>query len=106
MPLLKRKAPAKKAPAKKVSAKKPKIKILGKVVHYYDKLGVAVVDLNSPVKVGDVVFFKREGDELIQTVGSLHIEHENVEKAKKGQVVGMKVDEKVKEGALMLPVEV
>ena len=100
--LMPAKAPAK----KKASAKEPKLKVLGKVIHYYDKLGVAIVDLSAPLKVGDTVLFRRGEQELLQTVDSMQIEHESVEKAKKGQVIGMKVDEPMKEGALMLPADV
>lgn len=87
-------------------AKKSKLKVLGKVVHYYDKLGVAIVELAAPLSVGDTVLFRRGEQELLQTVDSLQIEHDSVQKAKKGQVVGLKVDEPMKEGAIMLPAEV
>ena len=83
-----------KAPKKKKS--------IGTVVHYYDNLGVAIVELAAPLKVGDSVCFQRGEQEFTQQVGSLQIDHESVEKGKKKQVVGMKVDEPVKEGALMV----
>ncbi len=87
------------------TAKKPagsKLKVLGKVVHFYDHLGVAIVELATKVKVGDIVCFKRDDQELIQGIESMQIDHESVNAAKKGQVIGMKVDEPVKEGALMI----
>jgi len=81
-----------------------KVKPIGKVVHFYDKLGVAIVELGATLKVGDTVKFQRGEQEFEQVVGSLQIEHKDVESAKKGKVVGLKVDEPVKEGTLMLPV--
>lgn len=78
-------------------------KSIGKVVHYYDKIGVAIVELTATLHVGDTVLFQRGEQEFTQEVGSLQIDHEGVKKAKKGQVVGLKVDEPVKEGALVLP---
>jgi len=76
-----------------------KQKPIGKVVHYYDKIGVAIVELKKPLKVGDSVKFHRGDSEFSQIVSSMQVEHENVKKAKKGDAIGVKVDEPVKEGA-------
>lgn len=78
-----------------------KQKSIGKVVHYYDKIGVAIVELAAPLCVGDTVCFKKGEQEFTQQVGSLQIDHEGIAKAKKKQVVGMKVDEPVKEGTVV-----
>tara|TARA_Y100000310_G_scaffold318790_1_gene373270 strand:- start:197 stop:598 length:402 start_codon:yes stop_codon:yes gene_type:complete len=77
-------------------------KSIGKVVHYYDKLGVAIIELASSLKVGDTVKFQRGEQEFTQEVDSLQIEHESVEKAKKGEFVGIKVSEPAKEGTVVL----
>ncbi len=76
-----------------------KPKPIGKVVHYYDKIGVAIVELTKTIKVGDSVKFHRGDSEFTQQVSSMQVEHENVEKAKKGDAIGIKVDQPVKEGA-------
>ena len=75
-------------------------KAVGKVAHYYDKICVAVVDVTGQLKVGDTIKIagKAEGDELVQTVESMEIDHEKVKEAKKGQSVGLKVDKKVYQG--------
>lgn len=73
-------------------------KKIGKVVHYYDKIGVAIVDLNDNLKLGDTVTFKKGDDEKTETVESIQIERAAVESAKKGDVVGIKVNEPLKEG--------
>jgi putative protease len=73
---------------------------IGKVTHYYDKIGVAVVELDGGLAAGDKIKFSRGGEDLFeQKVGSIQIEHEKLDSAKKGQVVGLKVDQEVKEGA-------
>ena len=73
---------------------------IGKVSHYYDKIGVAIVELDGTLSVGDKVKFVRGGEDLFeQTVESIQIEHEKVDSAKKGDVVGLKANESVKEGA-------
>ena len=79
-----------------------KAKPLGKVIHFYDKIGVAIVELSKAVKVGDSVTFQRGEQEFTQTISSMQVDHAEVEKAKKGDVIGMKVDQEVKEGAVML----
>lgn len=74
-------------------------KPIGKVVHYYDKLGVAIVDLSSGgLKVADDVKFKRGEEEFAQKVESLQVEHESVDSVKKGDSFGLKVDKPVKVG--------
>lgn len=72
---------------------------IGRVTHYYDKLGVAIIELDSSVTVGDKVKFVRGGEDLFeQPVESIQIEHEKKDSAKKGDVVGLKTNEAVKEG--------
>ena len=73
---------------------------IGKVTHYYDKIGVAIVELDAGLAVGDKVQFIRGGEELFeQAVESIQVEHEKIEKAGKGDVVGIKAKEAMKEGA-------
>jgi putative protease len=73
---------------------------VGRVTHYYDKIGVAIVELDAPLGVGDKVKFVRGGEELFsEVVESIQIEHEKKDSAKKGDVIGLKVKESVKEGA-------
>ncbi len=74
-------------------------KLIGRVVHYFDKIGVAVIALKAPLKVGDTIrIVGGESTDFTQEVGSMEIEHEKIKKAKKGQEVGLKVKEKVREG--------
>jgi len=73
---------------------------VGKVIHYYDKLQVAIVELAAELSVGDKIKFVRGGEDLFeQNVDSIQIEHEKKESAKKGEVVGLKVEKQLKEGA-------
>lgn len=73
---------------------------IGKVTHYYDKLQVAIVELAAELSVGDTIKFVRGGEDLFeQNVDSIQIEHEKKQSAKKGEVVGLKVEKEVKEGA-------
>lgn len=76
-------------------------KVIGKVTHYYDKLGVAIIDLSGALKVSDKVKFVKGEDELEQAIESMQIERATVDSAKKGDIIGVKVDEPIKEGAVV-----
>lgn len=72
---------------------------IGKVTHYYDKLGVAVVEImNQALKVGDMVKISGHDKEFVQVVTSIQIEHANVPKADAGESCGIQVDQPVKVG--------
>ena len=71
---------------------------VGKITHYYDRIGVAVVEVLAPIKVGDRIKISGHDQEFEQEVTSMQVEHENIQKAKKGDSVGLKVDQPVKKG--------
>ncbi len=73
-------------------------KKLGSVSHFFDKISVAVVDLTAALKKGDLLKFKKGEDEFEQTVVSMQIDHKEIDKAKKGDDVAIKVDKPVKPG--------
>lgn len=77
------------------------MKEIGKITHWYDKIGVAVIKLTGALKKGDTVTIKRGDDEFEETVGSMQIDHEAVEKAKKGDDAAIKLSQKAKEGAVV-----
>jgi len=95
-----KKAAIKAAPAAKVEKPAAK-KLVGKIAHFYPKIGVAVVEVASPIKTGDKISIEGHGKAFEQTVGSMQIEHAQVPVAKKGQSIGMKVADEVKEGDLV-----
>jgi translation elongation factor EF-1alpha len=64
---------------------------IGKVKHYFDKLGVAVLDLSDKLRVGETVHFLGHSTDFKQEVNSLQIEHQNVDEAGPGQEVALKV---------------
>lgn len=76
-----------------------KEKQIGKVVHYFDKIQVAVVELTGALKVGDSIRIEGgENTDFEQTVESMQVDHKSLKSAGKGKEVGMKVKEKVREG--------
>lgn len=73
-------------------------KRVAKVTHYWAKIGVAAITLYDTLKVGDTIHISGSTTDFEQTVDSMEIEHEAVEVAKKGQEVGLKVNERVRKG--------
>lgn len=80
------------------------MKKVGTVTHFYGKIGVAIIDLSGTLKVGDRIKFEN-GTEVEQTVESMQVEHKQVEEAKKGDMIGLKVAEKIHKGATVSLVE-
>lgn len=90
--------------AKKKAVKKLlKEAMVGRVTHYFGRIGVAIVELASPMKVGDIVRIRHGNQEYLETVTSMQIEHQPVAMAQKKDVVGLKVARKVPQGAVVLP---
>jgi len=73
-------------------------KLIGKITHFYSKISVAVVELKDKLSVGDKVSIEGPNTNFTQTIDSMQIEHKNIKQAKKGDSIGMKVDQKVREG--------
>jgi translation elongation factor EF-1alpha len=73
-------------------------KLVGTVEHYYTKIGVAVVNLEDSLSVGDKISIEGATTNIQQTVDSMQVEHDAVENAKAGDSVGMKVVDRVRPG--------
>ena len=75
--------------------------LAGKVIHYYDKIGVAVVRLEKALKIGDKVKFIHGENDFEQTIESMQLEHAQVSQGKKGEEIAIKVDKETKSGTLV-----
>ncbi len=74
-------------------------KLIGKITHYFTNIGVGVIEITvGDLKVGDKIHIKGATSDFEQAIDSMQIEHESIEKAKKGDAVGLKVDQQVREG--------
>ena len=72
--------------------------LIGKITHYFGNIGVAVIELSGALKVGDTIRMVGGEADFNQQVESMEYEHQKVESAKRGESVGLKVNEKVHEG--------
>ena len=70
---------------------------VGKVTHYFDKIGVAVVKItDGSIKVGDHIHIKGHTTDFTEKVTSMQIEHEKVQVAEPGQDIGLKTTQPVR----------
>ena len=70
---------------------------VGIVSHYYDKIGVAAVVLEGELAVGDTIHIKGHTTDFTQKMESIQIENKNVERAKEGDNIGIKIKEHARE---------
>ena len=95
----KTKPKAKAKPKKEAVKKEKKQKQIGVISNYFDHVSVAAMKLGAALKVGDKVHITGgEDTDFEQDVKSMQINREKVDKAKKGDEVGIKVKKKVRKG--------
>jgi translation elongation factor EF-1alpha len=73
-------------------------KQIGRVTHYFSNIGVAVIELTDKLKVGEEIrIVGGEGTDFTQEVDSMEVDHQKIKEAKKGDSIGLKVSQKVRE---------
>ena len=70
---------------------------VGHIIHFFSKISVAVLDLTAPLSVGDRILVKGPSTDFEQVVESMQIEHENIQRAEKGQSIGIKLVQHARE---------
>lgn len=77
---------------------------IGVVNDYFAKIGVAGIDLEGPLRVGDTIHIKGHTTDFEQTIDSLQVEHAQVQEAKKGDAIGIKVKDRCRGGDIVYKV--
>ena len=78
---------------------------IGRVTHYFSRLGVAGVRIESDVlKVGDTIHIEGHTTDVTQVVGSMQVEHAPVREARPGDEIGLQVVDHVREHDLVFKV--
>ena len=80
-------------------------KEIGKVVHYFTNLSVAVIAATANLQVGDRIHIKGPKTDFEQVVDSLQVEKQPVDILSAGSEAGLKTVEHVKEGDQVYLVE-
>ena len=68
---------------------------IGTITHYYGNIGVGIIELQDSLKVGETIHIKGHTSDFNQNVDSLQIEHASLPEAKSGDVIGLKLAQKV-----------
>lgn len=79
-------------------------KKIGTIEDYFAKVSVIAVKLEDELKVGDKIHIVGHTTDFIQQVESMQIEHQPVSSAKKGDSVGIKVNERCRKGDIVYKV--
>lgn len=75
---------------------------VGRVSRYFGKVGVAAIEIHGgELRVGDTIRIRGTTTDFSQTVESMEVEHQPVQVAGPGQLVGVKVRERAREHDLV-----
>lgn len=80
-------------------------KLIGEITHYFGKISVGIIKLSEELKVGDTIHIKGHASDFTQSISSMQVEHVEVNEAELGDMVGIKIDQKVHEHDSVYKVE-
>ncbi len=73
-------------------------KQIGTVDHFFSNISVSMIKLSDALKVGDKIHIKSKAADFVQDVSSMQIDRSPAEEAKAGDLISIKVDQKVRQG--------
>jgi len=79
-------------------------KVIGKVSDFFAKPVVAGIDLTGTLKVGDTIHITGHTTDIECDIDSMQINNVNVQKAKAGDSVGVKINDRVRRGDIVYKV--
>lgn len=71
---------------------------IGTVEHFFGNISVSMIRLTAALKVGDKIRIKGNSGELVADVSSMQIDRVPAQEAKAGDLVSIKVSQKVRLG--------
>ena len=80
-------------------------KEIGEVSTYFSHVEVAAIKLSGSLKVGDRVRIKGHTTDFEQLIDSMQINRKDVKEAKKGNEIGIKVNDRVRPNDKVLLIE-
>ena len=72
--------------------------VIGKVTDFFARPVVAGIELTGTIKVGDKIHIKGHTTDMELTIDSMQVDNINVEEAKAGDNIGIKVSDRVRRG--------
>ncbi len=70
--------------------------LAGRVRNYYKKINVASIEVTDSLKIGDRIHIKGHFTDFDQEIYSIEIGHTQVKEATTGQIVGIRMDDYVR----------
>ena len=80
-------------------------KLVGKVTHYYNRIGVAIIELSEDLQYGDQISVEGGITNIQETVDSMQYEHKPIKNARKGEEIALKVKDTVRPGDVVYKVD-
>jgi putative protease len=78
---------------------------VGRITHYFSKINVGVLELSKgELHVGDTIHIKGHTSDFYQKMESMQVENNPVDSAKRGELVGIKVESPVRENDIIFKV--
>jgi putative protease len=78
---------------------------VGRITHYFSKINVGVLELSKgELHVGDTIHIKGHTSDFYQKMESMQVENDPVDSAKRGELVGIKVESPVRENDIIFKV--
>jgi putative protease len=81
------------------------LRAIGKVIHYWTRLGVAGVELIGPLQMDNWVHFRGATTDFQQRVTSLQLNHRFINEGHPGQKVAILVADRVRPGDVVYLME-
>jgi len=73
---------------------------IGKVINYYEKIGITIVKLSASLSVGDKIKFYKDGELILyQQIDRIIMNQKNIPFANPHDVVALVLNEKVQKGS-------
>ena len=80
-------------------------KQIGAVDHFFGNISVGMIKLTDALKVGDKIRIKSKAADFVQEISSMQIDRVPAQEAKAGDVISVKVDQRVRQGDMVYKVE-
>jgi translation initiation factor IF-2 len=78
--------------------------IVGTISDFFARPVVAGIELSAPLRVGDMIHIKGHTTDIMMTVQSMQINNANVNEAKQGDAVGIKITDRARKGDVVYKV--
>ncbi len=78
---------------------------IGRITHYFAKVNVGILEMTKgELRIGDTIHVKGHTTDFYQKIKSMQVDHNSVESVKSGDLIGLEVENPVREKDLVFKV--